>query len=331
MLVSLISLTLFAQFPGGSPNDLCAYLAAETKRPVVVIKTTSSKIGPFEYDPADLNSISRALRSKVKLELTPGVNLIVNDGRIPISLLNVSNREPFSAPKWVLPKVEDDTITFSTESNERIDPAQLTEVKFSKPLVVHWFYAQVPVAISAYRMTEREFLTYVAKGIGARFSENAKEFRIDFDPAVMRNRMIKTIGIFKELWLKQLDQDAEQNALSTGRADFAIGVLQDISLADLTKSFATPDSKIPLRLRSNGAAFRNGTSMLHAYVMQTSKDSGVLKTPAGDFVLPLRIDPQKPVTASFSAKFASSLRMSVIDANGKSMGELGFEFDSLEY
>lgn len=332
MLLALLPLTLFAQFPGGTANDLCAHLAAETKQNIVVVKTTSTKVGAFDYDPADLDSISRGLRSKVKLELTPGVNVIGNDGRIPMSRLRVNTRDPYEAPKWVLPKIEANTITFATQSNESVDPAKLDEVKFSKPVKVHWFYDQVPVSINVKQMPEREFLTYLAKGIGARFLETPKEFRIDFEPSAMRNRIAKTIGIFKELWLKSPERNEEDsNALSTGRPDFFIGLLQDMSLGDITFAFATPESKVTVKVRSNGGAFRSGGGILDSYLKQVSKGQGFFRTPSGDFTLPLRIDASKPVTASLAANFKSSLRMTVIDANDKSIGELGFDFDGLEY
>lgn len=333
MLLSLIPLALVAQFPGGSANDLCAHLATETKRPVVVVKSTSASIGPFQYDPADVDSINRALRAKAALELTAGSHVIVHDGLVLMSRMAKPPLEKPITPKWVLPNVENGKVTLETKGQEALDPMELDKVKFSKPVKVHWFYEKTPVSAQLSQLPEREFLTYIAKGIGARFSETEKEFKLSFDPSAMRNRLIKTVGILRDLGMKRPErsEEGENDPMATIRPDFVRALLTDASLGELTDAFATPESKVHLRLRPNGRAIKVASEVLDTYLVNTAKGRGTFKTPAGEFILPLKPDTSKPMTATLSAKLGSSFKLTVYDANGKSLGELGFEFDGLEY
>lgn len=332
MLLTLLPLALFSQFPGGSANDLCAQLATETKRPVVVLKNSTPNIGAFQYDPADLDSINRALRSKVAMELTVGSDVIVHDGRIPARRLGSTRFEKPLTPTWVLPKVSEGRVDIQTKGQEVLDPAELDKAKFSKPVKVHWFYEQTGVCVQASNLPERDFLTYVAKGVGAKFVETEKEFRLDFDPAAMRNRMIKSVGIFQDLWAKRQEATEEENGLmTTARPIIVKSMLSDVSLGELTEAFRTPEGKSQFKLRPNGATTKACFNVLDSYLIQTSKGSGKVKFPTGDFTLPLRPDSNKPMTATLTAKFGSAFKLVVVDANNQSLGELGFEFDGLEY
>lgn len=332
MLLTLLPLALFAQFPGGSANDLCAQLATETKRPVVVVKNSIANIAPFQYDPADLDSINRALRSKVAMELTAGSDVIVHDGRIPAQRLGSTRFEKPLTPKWVLPKIEEGKVDLQTAGQEALDPAELEEAKFSKPLKVHWFYEKTPVCIQASKLPERDFLTFIAKGVGAKFIETHKEFRLDFDPSAMRNRMIKSVGIFQDLWAKRQEATEEENSLmTTARPIIVKAMLSDISLGELTEAFRTPEGKSQFKLRPNGATTKACFNVLDTYLIETSKGAGKVKFPTGEFTLPLRPDSAKPMTATLTAKFGSSFKLTVVDANNQSLGDLGFEFDGLEY
>lgn len=250
MLLAVVSLALQTTFPGGTANDFTKHVGDATGKNIVVAQSLVENLGPVTYDPADLSQTSRAFNSKAGLRIMAGTDMILHDGMIrPTRIGDVKVKE--QPHLWVGLKsasITDGKVTFATKETERLDLFKLSET-FSKPLKVHWFFESTALSVQVKDMPETEFLTYIAKAVGGRFTNAPKEFRIDFDPDEVKTRVSKTLTSWRNEWLSR---ETDEEFSPKRHLDTLKAVVAEIPRASFAKAFEAPDGVGEFQINPSG-------------------------------------------------------------------------------
>lgn len=326
-----VLLAAISTFPGGNFNDLAHSMASATGKPaVVVLSASKGAMKSFQFDPSNLDSLTRTVQKEAGLVRTPGLNMVFHDGLVPSGKVS---RNPWNSPEAVAAKafpsdaIKNGLVTVRTEKNESLDVQTLKG--FKKPVQVHWFYGSLAIGIEAKDVPEMDFLSLVAKGMAARFLNTSNAYLIDFDPVEARLRVVQTIQS------EPLTGDkAAQDRMAKERA-FRIAALNALSSADMTTLFQKQGNEIRVAVR-NGSPVEGAAVALIRDVEATERaaareqrqeavleyqTTGAIRVSrAGnqDIVGILnRIDSRRPATLIVNTMFEVGLELPIFDARGR--------------
>lgn len=176
-MLSLLVLTAASvAFPGGSPSELAKSIAEATKSNVVIEAGPSESLKPFNYEPANLDEMARAILKATDLKQAPGEDRIFYHPWLPgwhfqsATIQRFLNDSTRASQSGSLPKnsLSEGKVTIHARPRTGILVSNLEGLKFAKPLSVDRFFMQYGLNVWVTDMPERDFLNYVCKAIGGR-------------------------------------------------------------------------------------------------------------------------------------------------------------------
>ena len=321
MLLSLLALIGTVTFSGGNINALAKTMAEATGQNVVIFQSFTDQVKAVTFDPGDLTSMARAIRAKTGLSIAPGVELALSDGYItPERVRPITSRFPVEYVELPRTAFVDHKITFRTEKSERLNIGALARAPFGKPLTVHWIYDRSPVAIQANEMPERDFLSHLAKALGARLIDSPKEYRLDFDPLEFKKRATNRILNWPDIWIPEGDSEDYHP-----RQAFAMigAIVNQMRSEDLIETFRKPDSKTTFRVNKNKAIQDAFSTSLGR---QLQDDGRTVNSPRGNLDLFGIFQAQQGLEVTMTAQFSTKVRLTYHDPSlqGEGTIEVGY-------
>lgn len=337
------------KFPGGNPNDFAALLAESAKQNVIVVQGEGQMVEACEYDPSDLNELSRALRNQTKLMIMPGTDLILSDGYISRQLVRgnlgrmrsgsglgsdeqqevaarlkamndarAASGSDKSGFKLVMMSpvqlpanaVKDGMVTFQTKKSESLDLMALGNL--SKPVKTHWIFGSAVVACKVDNLPELDFLKWIAKGVGGRIVSGPKEYTLDIDPGEIRRRAIKTISLNKPT-----GGTPEETARLQKQQNFRISCLNALTPTQLSAALATENGETRVELDARSPLTRTAV----AYV-QEMEQSGDRRNPRVSVLQ--RVDPSRKAYLIVTSGFDTSVEVPILNGQGQPAGVVRF-------
>lgn len=242
LLVAAAAMT----FPGGTTNDLVKSLADSFKLNVVAIESSNQTIAAFDYEPGNLNLLAQNLRWKTTMQLTPGADLIANDGMLPESVVApvAETRRPKLAASMVIPAdgIKGGKVHLVTTGSDLVPMRSLSSANFSKPVKIPWVYTDYAFAANVNDMAEQDFITFVAKGAGGRLLTTDKAYEIQIDPTEVRRRAIKTIEAEKP------SDEPTQKAVEVAKNNLRVAAIQAMTVKQLTDYLANSGGSVRIAL-----------------------------------------------------------------------------------
>jgi|GEM_PF-3908693 len=326
MLIQLVAFVGIVSFPGGDANEFAKSLGEATHQNIVLCQSQVTPVAKVDYDPSDLTAMARALRAKTGLAIAPGVRLTLNDGLVPVHrILNADFQS--ETPKWKElgeDAIKNGKVTFETKDKERLDPASLATAHFSKPVTVHWFFAQTPVSVWAHDMPEDEFLTYLAKSVGGQLVSSPKAYTIDFDPAEIRRRAIKRI----DAWPSQLARSDEDEAIGQQkRLKLIVSILNAATTGTIYEAFKTEGGSAKFTVNRESPVVSLFGDFTKPLTQPDPEGGSGFKTPTGFIHFPEQLDAAKAIELTLRSNFTTALLCHYRDASGKP-GTFSFDFSN---
>lgn len=333
MLTTLTSILLTITFPGGTPSEFATALASEFKPGALIVQGDAREIKACTTETSDLTELARVVKNQTGLSFLPGQDIVFSDGllarRLTVSQVmrgGVSS-EMAQSLKSDLPStiglvkaplpgsaIKDGLVTFKTTTGESLNIGSLATV-LSKPLTIHWIYAESVVALDITDLPELELLKWISKGIGARLIVGAKSYQLDLDPIEIRRRAINTIQ--QETPGGATNEDKAFNKLSQR---FRINCLSALSPAQLSSALKVQGSETKIDLDSNSPLTSIGARRVRdveQYQRNLPADSPAPRRAVG--VLS-RLDRSRSPKLIVDSRFNFSVEVPILDAEGKPSG-----------
>jgi hypothetical protein len=337
------------KFSGGTPNDFAAALAEATGQNVVISQGEGKTLPKAEFETTDMNEMARAIRSQIKHVILPGNELVLSDQMLARRLVTgailrggsgeareglelsyqvlreneqLSSR-PGSTPENSLAisfvglppgSVKEGKFTAKTEKANALQ-IELLNGSFSKPLAAHWIYQEVPVYLQVKDMPEAELLKWIAKAVGARLLNTAKEFKFDLDPVEIRKRALAAI----QAEPARLGSRNDAQILEKNKA-FRVSVINSLTPAQITEMLATAGSTSRIELSPRSPLTRIALQRvrdLEQYQQGLAADMPGPRTAVG---LLRRVDSSRPALLIVDSKFTARMEIPVLDQNGRPAG-----------
>jgi len=319
MIIGLIAAIGLASFSGGNANEFAKFVADSTHQNVVFYQSVVEDVAKVDFDAADINEMARTFRAKLAVQMAPGVRLILSDGLIEPERLAPAGT-PRSEPVWVsLPDeaLKDGKVTWRTRDRDRLNPGTLAQAHFSRPVKVHWFFHEVPVAVAVKDMPEQEFLTYVAKAVGGRLIVSPKEYNLDFDAGEVRTRAIKRMRTWPKKWKPQANEDSSWNEIDN-RFIMTEKVLAAAPLNTLYEAFETEKSQSVFPVSKTSSVVSTFLDLIKGQ-LKNDPDTNTpgFQLPSGFLHLPEALDEDKAVDVKLTAKFGCTLTCHAGKLDGK--------------
>ncbi len=304
---------LAAQFPGGSSADLARSIETATGKPVVVLAIDYERYKPFEYDPANLNELVRAVRGATGLWQAPGEQHAFHPGTIPRKFIQVHPVGPGGFASGFLAaargfEVKDGRLTWRAKSSEAVKLDSVGLIPLPKRMSCHWTHAEYWLSASVANMPEREFAEYVAKAAGARLIAGKDSYKLEFDPNEFRNRARRTFTEYGKP-----DELRKLHPTDRSSYDLALAGLNLMTAAQLTEAFETPQSsvRIPLATAHRGVVEARLRAFLESAqeMQRAAADDNPRLQPVPNVDTIRSVDLREPVFLIFQASFRAQLEV----------------------
>lgn len=230
-------------FAGGSPVDLAETLSRELKKPIAIMLDGRLAIPKFTFEWADANEFWSVLRSRTALESVRDNPSTLYPSAWPTGILLREFLQEYmvATNPAAMPNGVEELQSFSLPSRpgEVYSIIGITSVNWRKPVVVHWTYKYISLAISGRELDIKDLTKLIAQSVGGKFVDTESEYRIDFDPETFRQRAIARYNL--------LAQD-EEFAFRSVDFEYASAVLSHVSNVDLERLYATENNSIDVEL-----------------------------------------------------------------------------------
>lgn len=330
-------LTSITRFPGGSYAELTKAIADGTSGSAVICVYQPTPIPAFEFDAANLEDMALSMKRHAKVRMAGGSRPIFYPPALSAHLFSgfLAGIKPGGFTWTAIPQdaLSDGALSYETPKDSAIKGATLENLKWSKPLSVHWVYGDLPLTISAKNQSEADFLSFVAKALGGRVVTSKDGIAIDLDPSEFRLRA--------KLRMEEYQAAHKSETLDEGsRADLLLlqSVLSAASENDLKKAFAHPGAEAKfvagpgystvVRNRILGTLKREyGSSEDPVQYAQGARQAQEIRADrrSGDPADILnRINTRAPAFFVLKSDFRCFVEVSLIGQNGGSGGSMRF-------
>ncbi len=354
MTTLLLASLLVVKFPGGSPNEFVSLLSEATNQNVVLSQGQAQTINAAEFETKDLDEMARAIRAQIQHVIMPGTELVLTTQRLhpelvsavmfrgavsgaeglviaAIPLLSASGSGSTRAANYQVNLIgmpvnalKDGKFTIKTEKQ---DALQLTSFQGfgSKPIQVHWIFRETPIFMNVKDLPELEMLRWAAKAVGAKLTQNTKEFHFEVDPLEIRKRAVAAI-LFEEEQVRPFqirpDEGNEMSRVRRPASSFRISVLNALSAFQITKALETSGGNVTIELGPRGPLTALALQRIRA--LEQSQLSLPASSPAPRTAVGLlqRVDPNRIPTMTVDSKFSVRMDIPVVDANGRPAGSV---------
>jgi hypothetical protein len=350
MTTLLLATLLTVKFPGGTPNEFATILLESTKQNVVISQGEGRRIPPAEFETRDLDEMSRAIRTQTSHAMLPGSDMVFSDQMLAKRLVSgrqvrfrggeqtgmyevqvelaVSQAGTFAAeaqqpelpPNFIaLPASanKNGRISIRTEKADALQPTMLGG-GLTKPIKVHWIYEGTPVYAYVSDMPEVDFVRWVAKAIGAKFDNGAKEYGFELDPVEIKKRAVAAIKAMPAVGGRQKDDDA----ISEKGKTFRVAAINALTSAQLSAALKEQGSSIDIPMAPQSPLARLAVQRirdLEAYQKGLTDDS---RGPRSAIGLLQRVDNSRPAMMTVDSRFNVRMEIPVVDQNGRSAGSV---------
>lgn len=327
-MVALFAASL--AFAGGTPSDFASALREATGRDAFVVVGRTRQVPAVRITEAtDADLLSAGIRSQAKLRQLPGLDLILTDELLPddrmSGVVNTDGRRPGMmredqqmavntgrGGKTVnIPSsaVKDGKIEFKTPGDSAL--SLNGSFPFSKPLRVHWFFESFRVSVDARGLTETEFVTRLARGLGGRLQNSPTEYSIRLDPSEVRSRLRRTIAAMPS---------SQGNAVIAARLNLTLAAVDLANNAQLEEALAAPGSSVNLSAPLNSAAGTAAANLLRTYAQATENNARPGRGgrgPSGRWQAILqRADSRRPMVIVLRSDFGVRASIPILNPDG---------------
>lgn len=192
MITMLVAASL--QFAGGSVNDLCDSFQAEHRNIAISRTRDLWDLKPFVVDLKGLDSINDGMKLGAKLSIVPGAELTFSDGYLPKSRVANAFSDDAEVMSLKGDALQNGLVTFKSSGKGALEVKSLSDMKWSKPLTVHWFYEDLRCFCNFEQVPEARFLQMVARSVGATFRENPRGYFLELNPSEAQRRAYATMS-----------------------------------------------------------------------------------------------------------------------------------------
>lgn len=294
ILLFAISTQQVLAFKGGDPVDLCEQLATQTKLPVSCLVYDEKPIKAFSFKWNEPKDISRLMRPVGKHHLVRSDDwMALYRGGLPSLIIASDERYLSKVKPFVLPEEigKNGKLTLQTSPGSALRIASLARLDLSKPLVVHWLYQRLGVAVSAKNASEKQLLTSIAASVGAKFVQTADEYRFDFDPQSYRSRFLESYAVPAPVAYPQF-RWGERYSLA--QSTLCVETIRAISDEQLGKAFATSNGSVSFLVSRGTPLHRAVLRKLDAVEeMSQEKDRSYRQVAETYIILLSRVDSSK--------------------------------------
>ena len=336
MTTLLIAAIAVIKFGGGTPNEFASTLADNLKQNVVATMGDPRLVEPATIDTSDLDTMSRDIRSQTRLVMEPGSDLVFSDQVLARDLVQDSmmlrrqrgdvepQYEVPNRPQQVTPRIEvnfialpgkavaDGKVTFKTEKADALQAKQLYSL--GKPVQTHWIYDRSPLFVNVKDMPVIDFGKWAARAIGSRFIATDKEYRFDLDAQEVRKRAIATMKA--EVLPKPESGPNEAEQART----FRIACINALSTKQVSEALETQGSSVRVMLGPSSPLSRLAIQRIQQLEQNQRNYDVERRGPRNAIGLFQRVDNSRPAVLIVNSRFAVSMEIPVLDANGRPDG-----------
>lgn len=144
----------------------------------------------------------------------------------------------------------------------------LTKVKFSRLVRVHWFLKDYRVAFALNKSSEERFLSGLAKATCSKLVSTSKEYFLDTDPEVFRRQWVRRL---------EKEREAERVAPRKERIGMSISFLNGLNRTQLLSVLSKPAGWVHIDLANNKSAIQLAQRYVNSYLewcQQNQKKDG---------------------------------------------------------
>jgi hypothetical protein len=269
MMVVALALAGSFAFRGGSPQDFVIRLEKSFGAPVVLFLENAAPIpsGTARWD--EESERFAAIRKKWNFEDARHVDGEPNPTGLslwrkayPAGMMSFFALADYRGIAEKIPTKEiqtnADRVSVTTAGQYAIRVGDLSNVGFSKPIGVHWFYTNALIVAAAHDVPEDEFLRLVAEAIGAKLISDERSYTFDLDPKQLRQR-----------WQQRLREDYAAWRFNAEPAISArylldIALLDELTDDDLKQAFQEPGARVERTLTKEGKLWKTVQQWLGA-------------------------------------------------------------------
>jgi hypothetical protein len=337
MTTLLLAAMAIIKFDGGVPNDFAATLADNLKQNVVISLGEPRMIEKATFDAAELDVMSREIRTQTKLVMLPGSELVFSDQLLSRELVQDSmqmRRRGGEAPQFevaVQPEiaikrievgmiglpakaVSDGKVSFKTEKSEGLQLRMLAG-GLGKPVEVHWIYERTPVFANVKDLPILDFAKWAARAVGAKFVSSEKSYNFELDAQEVRKRAVATIK------MQPVGPAGSEQAKEAEQArNFRLACINALTTKQVAEALATQGSSARILLSSRGPITGLAIQRIRQLEQMQLNYSQEIRAPRNAVGLLQRIDNSRPAILTVSAQFDVRMEIPVLDQNGRSAG-----------
>jgi hypothetical protein len=244
-MIIAVAAAVAVTFPGGDWSELCRSISENTEKNVVALAGNICPAPKFEYEPSDLNAMTRSIRAATLFRQAPGTDAIFYRDPWPVWLFQneaIRRMGELNADIKTGGPLPENAVS-EGKMTLRHEPRQATSVSafgpvLSKPLQLHWALEGLAVKAWVKDQPATDFMRFVAKAVGGILLERKDRFVLEIDPKEVQRRALATFDeAAKRSWFKDLDERARVEwELSRSAVSWA-------STAQIQEALAEPDSK----------------------------------------------------------------------------------------
>lgn len=243
MLMSIALAASTFSFAGGSSCELAVAISRELNKPIAILLDGRLAIPNFTFEWADADEFWIRLRSRTALESVRDNPSTLYPSAWPTGILLREFLPEYmvATNPSALPKGVEELPSFSLPSRqgEVYSVIGITSVNWRKPVVAHWTYKYISLAISGRELDIKVLTNLIAQAVGGRLVDAESEYRIDFDPETFRRRAIAGYNM--------LAQD-EKFGFRSVDFEYASAVFSLVSNVDLERLYASENNSIDVEL-----------------------------------------------------------------------------------
>ncbi len=233
-LAAVLSSTI--TFAGGDDIALSRFVESQYHRPVAILAETGRKWPKAAYvELSDKVEERRILAQRLDATSLKDNVFGISKAPWPLMFYDTQWRDRYKgfgeAPEV---QVEDGKVSVRCAKGD-LDIEQALPAALQAKVEMHWFYKQARLVIVAVDVPVDEYVSLVAKAVGAKVVRKEKDYYLDFDPAEYRRRAIS-------LMKGCLERGEAHSPIGLEDFDFSSQVLGAISDADLTKYMRSQES-----------------------------------------------------------------------------------------
>lgn len=272
MMMSIVLAASTFSFAGGSSGELAEALSRELDKPIAILLDGRPAIPAFTFEWSDASEFWSMLRSRTTLESVRDNPCTLYPSAWPTGILLHEFLPEYmvaTSPAAMPGGVEElQKFRLPGRDGEVYSVIGITSVNWHKPVVVHWTYKYVSLAISGRELDIKMLTNLIAQAVGGKFVDEESEYRIDFDPETFRRRAIARYNL--------LVQD-EKFAFRSVDFEYASAVLSHVSNVDLERLYAIEnnfiDVELPFFSRAHDLVFKRLESQFGAISGRQVDDS----------------------------------------------------------